>query len=77
MTTLLAVATIFFILAGLLQLRAVRKRNTFDAYKWRIRGVAAGRRAQARIERERAELERLYVLQEDCRPLMIRGTEVD
>ena len=42
-----------------------------------IRGEAAVRRAHSRIDLERAELERLYVPQEEGAQLMKRGTEVD
>jgi hypothetical protein len=59
--TLLLIAALICLATGLYQLLAIiRRKNEHDALIWRIQGVEAGERAQRRIDRERAQLERLW-----------------
>jgi hypothetical protein len=59
--TLLLIAALLCLATGAFQLLAIiRRKNEHNAFKWRIQGVEAGERAQRRIDRERAQLERLW-----------------
>jgi hypothetical protein len=62
--TLILVAALLFLATGAYQLLAIiRRKNEHDAFVWRIQGVEAGERAQRRIDREKAQLERWWKME--------------